>query len=210
MKSKRVLVVSKKQSEIVSSWIVISGVCMMIGALIIPSIAIYFSKQAIFKGYYEQFAFQFIIIELLICLLGFIVNEIIYCYKAKIYKVSVFWFCTLVFIGLWNIYYIPRSSVYRYYKDLSYVKENAYCEDVQDLKKANVEYKMEGKSGIVERMYVETTDFRFCVDEYIVRKEDYGKFTKKFFKVKRVKIIYLPNSNTLLAIEPADDDNPKK
>jgi len=97
------------------------------------------------------------------------------------------------------------SETYEYYKDLHYVINGTYCEDVQDLKDVYVDT-ITGKVS-TKKLYIDTSDFKFQIRSNIVDKEDFDIFKSKYNKVKRVKIRYLPNSHNLLSIEPIKDEN---
>lgn len=98
---------------------------------------------------------------------------------------------------------MPYSEMYDYCKDLHCVMESTYCEDVQDLK--NVDIKVITGKLSTKTLYVETSDLEFRVGGNIVDEKKFDIFKAKFSKVRKVKIKYLPNTETLLSIEPIKD-----
>lgn len=209
MKEKRKVSVDPKQGIIIMRWFVIwilYGLIVLIGPYLFGIIA----KQDIFKAYYQQFGTQLLLGPVLIVgLIGLLVNEFIYFFNSKKYRVAII--SIIIIGGICGISYkfLQNSLVYKYYKDLHYVMEGTYCENVQSLSKIYSETNFEGRAKVT-RIFVKTTDFNFDVGRDIVQVEDYEKFKVKFNEIEKVKIGYLPNSNRLLYIEPVTDEKAKK
>lgn len=98
---------------------------------------------------------------------------------------------------------MPYSETYEFYKDLHYITEGTYCEDVQELK--NVYVNVTTGKVTTKALYIQTSDFEFQVRSNIVNESDYDSFKWKYKDVKKVRIKYLPNSEILLSIEPVKD-----
>ncbi|OOM11685.1 hypothetical protein [Clostridium saccharobutylicum] len=163
-----------------------------------------FIKTSTYVVYYRSFIGDLTYIPgitlLLICL---IVEEIIYFLKCKDNKKIIKLIIALMCICIITYKVIPYSGTYESYKDLRYVIEGTYCEDVQELKNVyinNTTGKLSSRT-----LYVETSDFKFIVHENIVDDNDFDEFKARFDKVKKVKIKYLPNTEILLSIQPVKD-----
>lgn len=208
MKTKSRKVFDEKQNKIIIRWFIITCFVYFPSVILIPFfISKFFIKQDIFRGYYEQFTFQIIMwLGLTVCFVGFILNELMYLVTTKKYKL-VITFMVIFVCGCSISYILLREGyLYKYYKDLSYVKEGVYLEKIQKLK--SIYKENEGKAGTT--IYMETTDCRFIIDSDIIEAQSFNEFKAKYNSAKYVKIRYLPNSNRLLYVEPADYENAKK
>lgn len=136
-------------------------------------------------------------------LIGLIINELIYFFKYKEHKKVIALIFLLCCICSMTYKWISYSEFYKDYKDLHYVIENNYCEDVRELKSVDI-HVTTGKWSS-KTLYVETSGFKFIVQDNIVNESDYDSFKSKYSNVKKVRIKYLPNSNLLLGIEPVKD-----
>lgn len=191
-----------KLKDITSRWIAIIGIVYIPVMIIMGKILKIFISSDAYGIYYRIFAGDLLFIPIFpLLLIGFITNLLIYCVKSK-KRDDVIILIVILFIICGITYkFIPYSDTYKYYKDLHYVMQDSYCEDVQDLKKIYIE-KHEGKLSL-KTMYIETSDIKFIVNDNLVEEEDYDTFKAKFKDVKKVKIRYLPNTKTLISIEPA-------
>ncbi|NOW06124.1 hypothetical protein [Clostridium beijerinckii] len=193
-----------KSGEIVNRWITIILITYLPISFAISHLIKLFMITDIYEYYYA-----FLIGDLLwgpgfvLFLVGLIINELIYfsrCKENKKIIVLIFLLCCICSI---TYKWIPNSEFYKDYKDFHYVMENTYCEDIQELKNVDI-HVITGKWSS-KTLYVETSDFKFIVQDNIVAESDYDIFKFKYKNVKKVKIKYLPNSNLLLRIQPMKD-----
>lgn len=203
IKNKRIKSLDTKPN-ILGKWISIILITFIAIRIIIACLATLFVKINVYAEYYRQFAVDLAWqLALTIFFIGLIIDELIYYYKYKRYKIIIILIIILVCIGGISYKVTQNSYSYKYYKDLHYVTEGTYCEDVQELKNVYKEV-ITGKLSLTT-IYIETKDFKFIVGDNIVEEKDFDKFKEKFNNVKKVKIRYLPNSETLLYIEPVTD-----
>ncbi|MDR5588963.1 hypothetical protein [Clostridium aquiflavi] len=162
-------------------------------------------KTNMYGEFYRDFIFYLISMPgILFFLLGLIINELIYFFKCKSYKkVASLIIIALCICGI-SYKLIKYSGSYRCYKDLDYVINDTYCEDVQELN--NIYEKVITGKYSSTTIYIETIDFKFQAERNIVEKREFNKFKAKFDNVKKVRIKYLPNTNILLSIEPVKDE----
>ncbi|NRT91273.1 hypothetical protein [Clostridium beijerinckii] len=193
-----------KSGEIVNRWITIILITYLPISFAISHLIKLFMVTDIYEYYYV-----FLIGDLLwgpgfvLFLLGLIINELIYfsrCKENKKIIVLIFLLCCICSI---TYKWVPNSEFYKEYKDFYYVMKNTYCEEIQELKNVDI-HVITGKWSS-KTLYVETSDFKFIVQDNIVAESDYDSFKFKYNNVKKVKIKYLPNSNLLLRIEPMKD-----
>jgi len=194
-----------KPNEIANKWVIVIIITYLPICFVISHLIKFFAISDIYEYYYV-----FLTGNLLwgpgvgIFLIGLIINELIYFWKCKENKkiiVLIFLLCCICSI---TYKWIPYSEVYKDYKDLHYVMENTYCEDVQEVKDVYI-HVTTGKWSS-KTLYIETSDFKFIVQDNIVNESNYNSFKAKFNNVKKVKIKYLPNSHLLLSIEPIKDE----
>lgn len=209
MKRERKKLLDSKQIDIIfnsfrKAWLVC---CPSI--IIICLIFEFLIKQYIYKAYYRQFILDSVlVIGTIIFLVCFIVNEfneLIYLFNNRKYKEIIILIIVSLCVLVISYNMLQDNHAYACYKDLHYVQNNTYCEDVQNLIKVYTETTSGTKGGKTTKLYVLTANLNFEVDSDIVKEKDYESFKVKFYGIKRVKIRYLPNSNTLLYIEPATD-----
>lgn len=136
-------------------------------------------------------------------LIGLIIDELICFFKYNEYKKVIALIFLLFCIGSITYKCIPYSDFNKDYKDLHYVIENSYCEDVQELKSIDIDV-LTGKWSS-KTLHVETSGTRFIVQDNVVNESHYDSFKYKYRDIKKVRIKYLPNSNLLLSIEPVKD-----
>lgn len=200
---KRELKISKSEM-IATKWLTIIVITYLPILFAITYLIQFFTNANIYEYYYVSF-----ISDLLwgpgisLFLIGLIINELIYFFKCKEYKKVIALIFLLCCICSITYKWIPYSEFYKDYKDLHYVIENNYCEDVQELKSVYVNVTT-GKIT-TKALYVKTSDFEFQVLRNIAEESDYDSFKWKYKDVKKVRIKYLPNSNLLLGIEPVKD-----
>lgn len=204
---------SEKYSGLPVKWFSSVLIILLLGFLkiIIEKII---NPSSIFTIYYSLFASNIIfIIGGLIWFVGVFIICIKVSISKKIYKSA--WICfgiVTIIIGL-----ICRSSfnegfmyknIIAFFQDLSYVKENRYCEDMDEFKGI---YKSESVGRYKQvSFWVETKNKKYDVLSNIVDKDNYDLLKKELNKNKTVKIKYLPNTQIVLAIEPAkksDEEN---
>lgn len=205
MEEEKIKLKDSKPENIARKWIKIILLTYLPISFIIGSLVKFFTEAHLYGVYY-----QVIWIDLLyvpgfsLFLIGLIINELIYFYKCKRNKNVIILIIILSCICGITYKFMPYSETYDYYKDLHYVIEGTYCEDVQELKNVYVNV-IKGKWS-TRTLYVETSDFKFQVGSNIVDEENFDSFKARFNNVKKVKIKYLPNSKNLLSIEPVKDE----
>ncbi|WP_252225227.1 hypothetical protein [Clostridium sp. ZBS2] len=162
-------------------------------------------KTNMYGEFYRDFIFYLISMPgILFFLLGLIINELIYFFKCKSYKRVISLIIIVCCICGISYKLIKYSGSYRCYKDLDYVINDTYCEDVQELN--NIYEKVITGKYSSTTIYIETIDFKFQAERNIIEKREFNKFKAKFDNVKKVRIKYLPNTNILLSIEPVKDE----
>jgi hypothetical protein len=195
----------KGSTRIANRWITIIIITYLPISFAISRLIKLFAISNIYEYYYV-----FLTGDLLwgpgfgIFIIGLIINELIYFWKCKENKKIIILIVVLCCVCSIIYKWIPNSEVYKYYKDLHYVMENTYCEDIQELKDVYIDVKTGKLSS--KTLYVETSDFKFIVQDNLVNESNYDIFKSKYSKVKKVRIKYLPNSNLLLRIEPVEED----
>jgi len=205
MEEEKIKLCISKPEEIARKWIKIMVLTYIPIAFIIGSLVKFFTETYLYGVYY-----QVIWIDLLyvpgfpLFLIGLIINELNYFYKRKRHKKVIILIIILSCICGVTYKFMPYSETYDYYKDLRYVMEGTYCEDVQELK--NVYVNVTTGKWSTKTLSVETSDFKFQVGSNIVDEENFDSFKAKFKNVKKVKIEYLPNTETLLSIVPVKDE----
>ncbi|WP_252225288.1 hypothetical protein [Clostridium sp. ZBS2] len=202
-KSKKVS--NETSGEILEKWIKRMIFTYLISWAIISLLGYLFIKLNLYMEYYFNFIIELLFVPgIIIFLLGLIINELTYFIKNKSYKrVTCLIISALCILGI-SYKLIKYSGSYRCYKDLYYVINNTYCEEIQELKDIYI-YTSHGKM-VLSTTYIETIDFKFQVERNIVEKREFNKFKAKFDNVKKVRIKYLPNTNILLSIEPVKDE----
>jgi len=205
MEEEKIKLCISKPEEIARKWIKIMILTYLPIAFIIGKLIKLFTMTDFYGVYYQVFLFDLLYVPgFSLLLIGLIVNELIYFFKCKRNKNVIALISILVCICSITYKFIPHSETYDYYKDLHYVMEDTYCEDVQDLNNVYINV-ITGKAS-TKTLYVETSDFKFIVRKNIVDEENFDSFKAKFKNVKKVKIEYLPNTETLLSIVPVKDE----
>ncbi|WP_252225241.1 hypothetical protein [Clostridium sp. ZBS2] len=205
MRDKSKKIYDETSGGILEKWIRIIVFTYLISWAIISLLGYLFIKLNVYGEYYKIFTFYLINLPgIPLLLIGLIINELTYFLKNKSYKrVICLIISALCILGI-SYKLIKYSGSYRCYKDLHYVINNTYCEEVQELKDIYI-YTSHGKM-VLSTTYIETIDFKFQVERNIVEKREFNKFKAKFDNVKKVRIKYLPNTNILLSIEPVKDE----
>lgn len=205
MEEEKIKLCISKPEAIARKWIKIMLLTYLPIAFIIGSLVKFFIETDLYGVYYQVIWIDLLYVPgfslFLICL---IVNELIYFYKCKRNKKVIILIIILSCICGVTYKFMPYSETYDYYKDLHYVMEGTYCEDVQELKNVYVNV-ITGKWS-TKTLYIETSDFKFQVGSNIVDEENFDSFKAKFKNIKKVKIEYLPNTETLLSIIPVKDE----
>lgn len=200
---KRELKISKSE-EIATKWLTIIIIAYLLISFVIGRLIKFFTITDIYEYYYVFFIGDLLLGPgISLFLIGLIINELIYFFKCKEHKKVIALIFLLCCICSMTYKWIPYSEFYKDYKDLHYVIENNYFEDVQELNSVDI-HVTTGKWSS-KTLYVETSGFKFIVQDNIVNESDYDSFKSKYIKVKKVRIKYLPNSNLLLGIEPVKD-----
>lgn len=194
--------IKNTQLKIIEKWIKYTGLIYVMIWIIFNLCSEHIVGKFIYGEYYRNFAFQLVITPcIFICILGCIVNQIVYLKKAnqqykEIKKLS-FIACCIFLIG---IILSLNIGVVESYKDLSYVLKSSYCEEEKELNDTYIKER-KGKYSTVT-LYVEVDSYKFRVPDYIADENDYIKFKSTYKNVNKVKIKYLPNTKLLLGIEP--------
>lgn len=201
MESNKIKSAGLQPKDIVKIWIAIAIVVYLFTAIVVGRVIDLFTHTSMYGEYYDMFASDILFVPgFLVFLICMIVHELIYFYKHKRNKSVISFIVLLIFILGVTYKIVEYSETYKDYKDLHYAIEGTYCEDVQSLENIYID-KIQGRYSS-RAMYIETSNFKFLVHDNIAQKEDFNEFKEKFNNVKKVKIRYLPNSRTLLSIEP--------
>lgn len=204
MEEQNIKLKDSNAKKIAAKWILIIVAAYIPTVLIIGCMAIAFTRTDFYGVYYQVFGIDLLYMPgFLLFLIGFIINELIYFYNCKRYKNVINLIIIMLLIGGITYKFMPYSETYEAYKDLHYVTEGAYCEDVQELKSVYIN-EIKGKWA-TKSLYIETSGYKFNVSNNIAYENDYDDFKLKYKDVKRVRIKYLPNSEILLSIEPVKD-----
>lgn len=204
MEEKNIKSKNSSPKKIAAKWTLIIVATYIPVALIIECMLTILTKTNFYGVYYQVLGIELLYMPgFLLFLIGFIINELIYFYKCKRYKNVINLIIIVLLIGGITYKFIPYSETYKDYKDLNYVTEGTYCEDVQDLKSVYVN-EIKGKWS-TKSLYVETLCYKFNVGNNIADESDYDSFKLKYNDVKKVRIKYLPNSEILLSIDPVND-----
>ena len=134
MEKKKIKLKDSSSGKIANKWFVVIMLYLPI-QFIVSGLARLITEKDFYGIYY-----QVISIDLLdfpgisLFLIGLIVDELIYFIKCKRNKNVIALISAFAFICWITCKFIPYSETYEYYKDLHYVINGTYCEDVQDLK----------------------------------------------------------------------------
>ncbi len=204
MEEKNIKLKDSRAGKIAGRWLTIIIATYIPISFVIASFVTDFTKANFYGTYYRIFWVDLLYMPgFSLFLIGFIINELIYFYKCKKRINVITLIITLFLVCGITCKFILYSETYEFYKDLHYVTESTYCEDVQDLKSVYIN-EIKGKWS-TKSLYVETLDYNFNVGSNIVNEENFDSFKAKYSQVKKVRIKYLPNSMILLRIEPVKD-----
>ncbi|MBN1056967.1 hypothetical protein DVW05_16755 [Clostridium botulinum] len=152
MRDKSEKVSNETSGEILEKWIKRMIFTYLISWAIISLLGYLFIKLNLYMEYYFNFIIELLFVPgIIIFLLGLIINELTYFFKNKSYKRLV---CLIILaLCIFGISYklIKYSGSYRCYKDLHYVINNTYCEEVQELK--DIYIYITRKDGIINNIY---------------------------------------------------------
>ncbi len=204
MEEKNIKVEDSKVGKIAGIWLGIIIITYVPASYIIGGLVKYFTDASFYGVYYQVFWVDLLYVPgFSLFLMGLIINELIYFYKCRKHKNLIALIIILLFICGITYKFMSYSETYEFYKDLHYVTENTYCEDVQELK--NVYVSVTTGKVTTKALYIQTSEYNFDVGSNIVDESDYDSFKQKYKDVKKVRIRYLPNSEILLSIEPVKD-----
>ena len=194
-----------RPGDIARKWICVGVPAYFVVGFGLSGLGKLFADTGGYVEYYKYLIFALLTVPgIMLFFMGLIFHELTYYFNCKRYKNIIILIIILCCICGTSFKLIPYSDSYRFYKDFHYVINNTYLEDITELN--NIYKEVTTGKAANTRIYIETTDLKFEIDDNIVKESDYDSFKARFNNVKKVKIKYLPNSEILLSIEPVKDE----